>query len=558
MSCFGASDGWIDATVSGGNGPYTFDWRGPDSLAFSSEDIFGLPAGDYAYELVVIDANQCAFSTTITLTQPDSALTATAQVGSNSGFGISCNGASDGTIDLSYGGGNGGYSIAWSGPNGYSSTNEDLQGIGAGTYAATVTDMNGCTATVQVEVSAPEPIAAAFDLSDFNGAGISCSGANDGSIGAAISGGAGGYQLAWSGPGGFSSSGAQIVELGAGTYCLTITDANGCTAQACATLTEPQPLSASTVSTMASCGQANGAIDLSVSGGTGPFAFAWSNGAAAEDLSGLDGGGYRVIVTDANGCQTTAGATVDATPAVLAQGQSLPVLCNGGATGSIDLSILSGVAPFGFAWSNGATTEDLQGIGGGGYSVTVTDANGCTWSGQFTVAESPAIEIDISTSSHAGGYAISTHGGGDGTISASVQGGTAPYSFQWSNGDASSTISGLAAGTYTLTVTDANGCTRTLEVVLREPDDLEMPTGYTPNGDGHNDLFHIRGLDAYPGNLLTVLNRWGNVVCERLNYKNDWAGENSQGEPLPNGTYFVILSINNGQRTLQGYVDLRR
>ncbi|HRD51722.1 MAG TPA: SprB repeat-containing protein, partial [Flavobacteriales bacterium] len=105
VSCYGASDGWIDATIDGGSGPYTFDWRGPDSLSFSSEDIFNLPAGTYAYELVVIDANQCAFFTTVTLTQPDTILYASAILSDQNGFGVSCDGASDGSIDLNYGGG---------------------------------------------------------------------------------------------------------------------------------------------------------------------------------------------------------------------------------------------------------------------------------------------------------------------------------------------------------------------------------------------------------------------------------------------------------------------
>jgi gliding motility-associated-like protein len=104
------------------------------------------------------------------------------------------------------------------------------------------------------------------------------------------------------------------------------------------------------------------------------------------------------------------------------------------------------------------------------------------------------------------------------------------------------------------------GCTALLTIILTEPDDLAMPTGFTPNGDGHNDVFFIQGLDAYPQNQLVIINRWGNVVYERPNYRNDWRGENMQGGELPNGTYFAILRVGHGEgeRNLQNYVDLRR
>ena len=107
-------------------------------------------------------------------------------------------------------------------------------------------------------------------------------------------------------------------------------------------------------------------------------------------------------------------------------------------------------------------------------------------------------------------------------------------------------------------MTDANGCTATIEVTLTENKDMEMPTGFSPNSDGSNDTFVVRGIDGYPEEPVHRVNRWGNVVYEQPNYKNQWRGDNSQGAQLPDGTYFVILSLNDGTRTLQGYVDLRR
>jgi gliding motility-associated-like protein len=559
VSCYGAADGWIDATIIGGTGPYTFFWRGPDSLEFNTEDIFGLTAGDYAYELVVTDTNQCSFFTEITLTQPDTAIHAITSLTNHGDFNVSCAGAADGAIDLTAAGGNGGFTYAWNGPGGYTSTDEDIAGLSAGTYTVTITDMNGCTHDQTVELSAPEPLVNDLQVATFpSGTTISCNGANDGSITANVSGGAGGHTFSWSGPGGFTSSDASISGLAPGTYCLTVTDANGCTTESCAEISEPVLLAATVTAQTASCGNDNGAADLTVTGGTAPFGYAWSNGATSEDISGLAPGTYSVTVTDANGCTAQAQTEVVGTPIVQAEATLQHNLCNGGEDGTIDLTITSGTAPYSYAWDNGATTEDLNGLSAGTYSVTVTDDNGCSFSDTYTITETTVLVVDTTLSSYVGGYNVSTWQGSDGSIILHVSGGTSPYTYEWSNGATAMAQSGLPAGEYMVTVTDANGCSVQLLIVLTQPDDLVMPTGFTPNGDGANDTFVIRGLDAYPANTLVILNRWGNVVYDRLNYRNDWTGENTQGQQLPNGTYFAILKVNEGERTLQGYVDLRR
>lgn len=560
VSCFGSSDGWIEATVNGGAGPYTFTWRGPDSLEFNTPNITGLPAGDYAYELVVADANQCSFFTEVTLTQPDSALVAEVATSEfNGGYEVSCAGAIDGTIDLDVAGGNGGYTVNWSGPDGFSSTGASVASLGAGNYSASISDMNGCMLDVEVVLNAPEPLVLDLDAFTFpGGTQISCMGANDGSITATISGGTSAFTLAWSGPNGFNSSAAQLSDLAPGEYCLDIADANGCVQQACITINEPVELVANANTTTAACGEDVGAVDLDVDGGSAPYSFGWSNGASTEDITGLSLGGYSVTVTDANGCTVPVQADVQGTPAVDATGVVTDNLCNGDALGSIALEVIDGTAPYQYLWSNSSTAADQDGLTAGTYTVLVSDANGCSTDMAFEVTESTAILIDTLLSSHSGGYNVSTHGGEDGSISTVVSGGTAPYSYSWSTGSTASTVSGLPAGTYILEVSDANGCTASIIIPVTQPDDLIMPTGYSPNGDGANDTFFIRGLDAYPANTFVVLNRWGNVVYDRLNYRNDWSGENIQGQQLPNGTYFVILTVDKGARTLQGYVDLRR
>lgn len=560
VSCFGASDGWISADVTGGSGNYTFTWRGPDSLEWNTPTITGLPAGNYAYELVVTDANQCSFFTEVVLNQPDSALVADVNTSSyTGGLQVSCNGAIDGSITLQPGGGNGSYSVDWTGPNGFAANGGNLNDLAAGTYIATVTDVNGCLLEVPVELLAPEPLTVEFAAFTFpSGSNISCHGSNDGSITATIGGGVAPHILSWSGPDGYTNTQAGLDALAPGEYCLTVTDANGCTTEACITLSGPDALTAQAVSSLAACGENVGTVDLSVSGGSQPFNFNWNNGATTEDLDALAAGTYQVTVSDVNGCTVAASATVGSTPAVLLVSSVSDNDCHGGTDGAIALQTTSGTAPFTYVWDHGAQGPILGGLAAGPYSVTVSDANGCTAELDLVVDENEAIRIDVQLSSYSGGYNVSSYGGDNGSITTNVTGGTAPYAYSWSTGSGNSSLFGLPAGTYTLEVTDANGCTATIIVEVTQPEDLEMPTGYSPNGDGANDFFFIRGLDAYPSNTFVVLNRWGNVVYDRLNYRNDWNGENARGQALPDGTYFVILTVNDGARTLQGYVDLRR
>jgi gliding motility-associated-like protein len=560
VSCYGSSDGWIEASVVGGVGPYVFTWRGPDSLEFNTPNITGLPAGDYAYELVVTDGNQCSFFTEVTLTQPDTTILASVNTSSyNGGVQVSCADANDGSIGIAVQGGNGGFTLNWQGPGGFSASGDTLSGLVPGAYTATIIDQNGCTLSVDVPMNAPQPIGITLDAFTFaSGSNISCANADDGSIDPIIEGGTQTYTLAWSGPDGFTSSDAQLTALAPGTYCLQVTDANGCVQNECTTLTAPDELSLITSTTIAACGQDVGSVTMVVNGGSAPYQHAWSNGATTQDISGLSPGSYTSIVTDLNGCTSTAEATVTGTPAVIAEGAVTNNLCNGGSEGSILLSVTSGVAPLTYLWSNGSNAEQLNDLEAGTYSVTITDANNCSYTGTFSVSQNSALVIDTLLSSYSGGYNVSTWGGSDGSIATEVSGGTAPYTYSWSNGSSTPDISGLPAGTYTLVVTDANGCTASIIVIITQPNDLIMPTGYSPNGDGANDNFFIQGLDAYPSNTFVVINRWGNVVYDRLNYRNDWNGENSSNEQLPNGTYFVILKVNDGERTLQGYVDLRR
>lgn len=556
VACHGDATGTVLTTTTGGNAPYTFDWRGPDSTFFSTPDIHNLVAG--LYELVVTDTNQCVVSTQITISEPATTISLGYSLLEYGGANTSCGSSEDGAIHLVAMGGSPDYTYTWSGPNGFTSSADSISGLAAGTYIITATDALGCSASDTIALVAATPINVSITPTLLpSGSAISCHGADDGALQGQASGGTGTLQWQWEGPSGFTSGDLALNSLAPGTYCLGVTDGSLCSAQACFTIEEPQPLAVTATSAAAPCGAATGTANSVVTGGTAPYQYNWSNGAQAEHLTGIPAGTYTVDVVDANGCAASTTVEVEGSPAVEVESILQQPLCHNSSEGSIELDVINGTGPFTITWQDGSSAPTLNGLAAGAYSVTVADAMGCSWEHTFVI-ESPAqLMADTLLSVYGNGHNVSTWGGHDGWIALNIAGGTAPYGYLWADGAQQSERHGLAAGSYSVSVTDANGCTLALIVTLTQPDELEMPTGFTPNGDGHNDLYVVKGIDAWPDNQITIFNRWGNVVYDRLNYQNDWRGENQQGQDLPDGTYFVVLRLGS-DKTLQNYVDLRR
>lgn len=556
LACFGDSTGSILTTVHGGAGPYTFDWRAPDSTAYYTQDLHDLIAGDY--ELVITDANACTATLNVTVEGPADPLEADLTLSDYSGYNTSCSDSDDGSIELVMSGGTPGYTYDWSGPGNFSSSNADLSNLVAGSYTLVVTDANGCTLEQDITLEGPPPITVEAHADTLpSGSHISCHGANDGAITATVEGGVGQLTWQWSGPNGFTSNDLELDQLAPGSYCLNVSDENGCSAQSCITIESPEVLQVSVDGTDASCGESNGQVTAVISGGTGPFVYAWNTGGQSAGQTDLEPGTYAVLVTDANGCEAQASASIEGTPSVEVSVEVEAPLCHGSTDGSIALEITSGQAPFTIEWDNGETGESLEGLESGIHAVTVTDDNGCSWQAEIAVEDPEELVVDTVLSHFSNGHNVSNWQGTDGSITLVPQGGTPPYTYEWGDGVHTDVREGLPAGVYTVVVTDANGCSVELAIELTAPDELVMPTGFTPNDDGHNDAFVVQGIDAFPSNQLIVFNRWGNVVFDQLNYRNEWRGENQQGQPLPDGTYFVILKLGN-DNTLQNYVDLRR
>jgi len=468
-----------------------------------------------------------------------------------SALNVSCFEFGDGQMGVNMLDGTAPYQYLWS--NG--DTLNVADSLDPGEYTVVVTDANGCVGEQNGMISQPEILNASETHEN-----ASCNGVSDGAIDVTVTGGTVPYQYNWSN----GAISQDLVAIQGGIYSDTIHDFNGCEYIIEVEINEPDSIVATGTVVDAICEGANGGIDLTVTGGSEPYQYSWSNGDTLQDIDSISLGTYSVIVTDTKGC-TTSFQEVVGSYSVMTIGRDIYHPRCYGEFGSIEITVSDGAEPYSFEWSNGDTTQILTGATAGYYSVTVTDANMCSESVAYEVTQPDSLGLDLISSEYEGGFGVSGYNQEDGTIDLTIYGGTNPYSITWNpRGDGESLVD-LPAGTYYVTVTDINGCTVTDSTVLTEPLDLEIPTGFTPNNDGYNDFFVIRGIEAFPDNELIIYNRWGNIVYNKEGYANEWDGINNNGERLPDGTYFVVFQINAGNlptiniaNPYSGYIDLRR
>ena len=286
---------------------------------------------------------------------------------------------------------------------------------------------------------------------NITGSDVLCNGGNDGSADLTVTGGTISYDYSWS----TTETTEDISGLSIGTYYVTVTDTNLCATTESVVIGEPAPLVTSIVGIDVLCnGGADGSADLTVTGGTIPYDYTWSTTETNEDISGLSIGIYYVTVTDTNLCVTTESVVIGEPAPLVTSIVGIDVLCNGGADGSADLTVTGGTIPYDYSWSTTETNEDISGLSIGTYYVTVTDGNLCTITNFITITEPDTISIQYTTTDAFSG------GTGGGTVTANPTGGTPPYTtYVWSDGQTTQTATNLDAGTYIVTVTDANGCT---------------------------------------------------------------------------------------------------
>lgn len=443
-NCFQSTDGSISATASGGTGPYTYMWSDGQQQATASS----LGAG--TYDLVVTDANNCTMPAQLELNEPTELVLMISTVEQ------ACIGPPNGEATVTAMGGTMPYSYEWD--NGQQTAT--ATGLMAGNYEVTVTDGNNCQAVINGDVLAADEV----EIISFTVNNASCAGSQDGEIVVDVQNGTPPYT--WSG---------NLTGLGAGQYNLTVTDAAGCTDVLTASVTDPPALLLSTTVTPVGCsGETNGAIDLTVSGGTAPYTYDWNGIANTEDLDNIQAGNYSVLVTDANGCTATISSEVIESTVLQASAQLDQIQCFGAASGHIVLSVNGGQPPYNYQWSNGADTGTLSALLAGDYEVTITDAFGCEIVELYTITEPEELTADIVSEM------VTCFGDRDGVIQVNGVGGTPPYQYQMDGGiwQTNASYIGLAAGNYNLSIQDANGCQQFLGITeITQPAEIELSLG---------------------------------------------------------------------------------
>ncbi len=325
----------------------------------------------------------------------------------------------------------------------------------AGTYTLLVINTaTGCTSTDNAAVVQSPPVVASVS----NVLNVNCNGGQDGSATASGSGGSGSFTYEWSN----GDTTATTGSLAAGTYFVTLTDAENCTATTSVTITQPALLSANASATGESGAGANdGTATANPSGGTPGYEYLWSNAETTQTIINLAPGNYTVVVTDDNGCTAVQIVTVNSFNCTLsASATTTNVSCFGAGDGTATVVLTGAALPATYLWSNGDNTATADNLAPGTYTVEIEDANGCP--AELTVQiTGPAILLANATSTHESGVGLN-----NGTATAQPAGGTTPYTYQWSTNATTQTITGLAPGTYTVTVTDDNDCTAVQAVTV--------------------------------------------------------------------------------------------
>ncbi|MBI2269580.1 MAG: gliding motility-associated C-terminal domain-containing protein [Bacteroidetes bacterium] len=444
IACNGTSNGTATVSASGGSGSFNYAWAPAGGTGSTAT---GLAPGTYT--VTVSDAGNaaCSGTSTAVITQP-AVLTAPITI-----VDISCSGNNNGQASVSPTGGAGTYTYIWS--NG--STTSAITGLAAGGYTVTVTDNNGCSKTANGTVIQNTLVTASITGTD-----VKCSGQNSGQAVVTAGGGSGSYSYSWTPTGGTSST---ATALAANTYTVTVTDGNGCTKTATITITQPTVFTISTNKTDASCGSNNGTANVNSSGGVTPYTYAWSNGITSATAANLAPDTYTVVVNDANSCARTATVTISISNSLAASAVKTDINCNGTANGTSTISPTGGSGTYNYNWSPGGyTTSSVTGLTPAAYTITVTDEGNAACSTTVTVSiTEPAV-----LNSNISGVNITCNGSNNGQASANPTGGTTPYTYNWSTGSTSGTITGLGPNTYTITVTDANSCSSTATVAITQ------------------------------------------------------------------------------------------
>lgn len=540
IPCFGVPTGSIQLSVSGGIPAYRYLWSTPDT----TQNIFNLAPG--AYSITILDATGCAQVLT-NLTVINQATNFTLSPLSISP--VSCHAAKDGQIAVQVNNGTPPYQFSWSPPIGVHPNipvpRDTAFGLSGGNFQVTVTDAAGCTAVsalFNIEEAPP------LQLNISNIVNIICKGDSTGAISAQVSGGVPPYQYLWNN----GAAQATLQQVPAGNYQLTLTDVRGCTAvSAPAVVHEPATAMAIVLDSISPdrCGKNQGAIALRVTGGMPPITYLWSNAQTTASMSNLPPGTYQLTATDNLGCVRVSlpfEVVQLALPLEIQAVVIADVACRGDSTGAIVPTVGGGTPGYQYAWSNGATTPTLAGIPAGAYTLTVSDAAGCFDFWHYTVVQpAQALTATWTSDSTANGW----------TVTVLPQGGTPDYQIQWNaaaGGHIGATASGLAAGVYQVTISDANDCVRILNIPVGSVSSTGAPEAFAglllaPNPTTGFARLTIE-LNAPAAADVRVFSNLGQVVgTYRLPERSERHALLLDLNGQPPGLYRVLVLLDNGR-----------
>lgn len=478
----GTSTGTIDITVSGGSGDYTFEWsaeNGSTGLDTDGSNQSGLGADTYT--VIVTDISGCTEEQSITLEGPD-AIIADADL-----IDPSCGGVQDGSITLaSVTGGAGDYAYNWNtvGGSGISTTSQNQTELGAGNYFLTITDGEGCTATFEWELTAPDALVVTIDTQE-DPACHPDQGPENGTISISATGGSGDLSYAWT-----SNNAATLVQdattqtgLPAGTYTVVVSDGGTCTATEVITLDGAPEIDLEATVVPPTCEGGNGSIWIAISpeGDDDVYSYAWTaadpanQGDLEQDVknqTGLNPGSYALVATNQNGCSVSGTWEVTDVSGIEASGEvTASILCNGDGSGEITVTASGGTGDLEYSIDDEDTFQDsnvFSGLAAGEYTIVVKDGNGCTHDFDITIEEPAQLTAGTCTE------AQDLCNANEGEIKVQASGGVAPYAVTWTSSDGgtldqadgsistdgeSVTFTGAQGGkSYSFVVTDANGC----------------------------------------------------------------------------------------------------
>jgi hypothetical protein len=434
--CFQQNGHITNLSASTAQGPVSFEINGG---SVTPNGLFNLTSG--LFSITAIDALGCLDTVVVEIQDVGTPIT----VGQGSTFQPICPGVCNGTAQVDVAGGNLPYSYQWS--NGLTVANG--MGLCPGNYSVLVSDADGCSATASIIINEPVPIIVGTNVS-----GASC-GLDDGSVVANVtSGGSAPFAFTWSN----GDTGNTADSLAAGNYAVNVVDANQCNLyRIVAVNSSSGPTVVENLSTISCNGFSDGAIDLTITGGTAPIEVQWSNGFTTEDITGLSAGVYDVTISDASGCVILKTYQLNEPDAINLNITTTPASC-GVADGEIQLVAAGGTSPYTYQWDANAgnsTATTVNSLAAGLYEVQITDNNNCatTFTAALSNDNGPSINVDqvIQPNCQTGG----------GNVYVTIGGGTSPYNYLWSNGAISADLQNVAEGNYSLTVTDAGNCVST-------------------------------------------------------------------------------------------------